>query len=100
MVNLTNTEPMMRKTYSLAEAKAHFAECVRQTEDGEPVLITRYGKPVAALVPAAALADLDRLHAGAEKGLAGLAGRWKDGDDIDEVLQRIARTRGRSRRVP
>ena len=38
-------------TTSLAEAKAHFAECVRRVEQGQTVLLTRHGRPVARLVP-------------------------------------------------
>jgi prevent-host-death family protein len=38
------------KTVSIAEAKAHLSELVDQAEDGDPVCITRRGKPVAQLV--------------------------------------------------
>ena len=36
-------------TVNLAEAKAHLSELVAQAESGEPVCITRRGKPVAQL---------------------------------------------------
>ena len=36
-------------TVNLADAKAHLSELVAQAESGEPVCITRYGKPVARL---------------------------------------------------
>ena len=34
---------------NLADAKAHFSELIAQAEGGEPVWITRRGKPVARL---------------------------------------------------
>lgn len=36
-------------TVNLADAKAHLSELVAQAESGEPVCITRRGKPVARL---------------------------------------------------
>jgi prevent-host-death family protein len=38
------------KTVSIAEAKAHLSELVEQAEAGDPVCITRRGKPVARIV--------------------------------------------------
>jgi len=40
------------KTVSVAEAKAHLSDLIRQAADGEIVSITRRGKPVAQLVAA------------------------------------------------
>ena len=37
---------------AIGEAKAHFAECVREVEAGGTILLTRHGRPVARLVPA------------------------------------------------
>lgn len=37
---------------STAEARDRFTELVRIAEGGEPVVITRHGRPVAQLVPA------------------------------------------------
>jgi len=39
--------------YSVAEAKAQLSEILRQVEAGEKVTITRRGRPVATIVPAA-----------------------------------------------
>jgi prevent-host-death family protein len=36
---------------AIAEAKAQFADLIRRAEAGEEVELTRYGKPVAMLVP-------------------------------------------------
>ena len=57
----------------LGDAKAHFAECVREVERGRTVVLTRHGRPVARLVPLAALEertqrlpDRDPQHAAGE----------------------------------
>lgn len=42
-----STEDQKRK--SLAEAKAHFADCIRRVERGESIILTRHGRPVARL---------------------------------------------------
>src|SRR5689334_14208051 len=46
--------PPVTKTITLREANQAFARCVREVEAGEEYLITRNGRPVARLVPAAA----------------------------------------------
>lgn len=85
--------------HSIADAKAHLAEYIATAETGEPVVLTRHGKPVAALV---SIADLERLERqrgdDPQAGLAGLIGAWDadpDGDDaIAEVI--AGRTAGRT----
>lgn len=80
---------------SVAQAKAHFSEYLRQAELGESIVITRYGKAVAALVSAELLEDLRRLQAaGPERGLVGLAGMWEDSEDFAEELAGIVAGRG------
>jgi len=92
-------EKALSRTVSAAEAKARFSDCVRRAEGGDPVVITRHGKPVAALVPASALNQLRGLHsAGPEAGLAGVAGGWKGSDELVRALARSRRTG--SRQVP
>jgi len=44
------------------EAKNRLSELLQRVENGEEVTITRHGKPVARLVPAAATADQDRIR--------------------------------------
>ncbi len=79
----------MTNPISVAEAKSRFSECLRRAESGQPLLITRHGKPVAALVPAEDLVHLARLRAaGPAGGLAGLVGRWDDGEPFVEELER------------
>jgi prevent-host-death family protein len=82
----------MENIISVAEAKSTFSECIRQVEAGEPIMITRHGKPVAALVPPNDLEHLNRLRkAGPEKGLASLAGGWKDSDELVKILKNSPR---------
>jgi prevent-host-death family protein len=38
------------RTVSIAEAKAHLSKLVEQAEAGDPVCITRRGKPVAQII--------------------------------------------------
>ncbi len=86
----------MRKTLTAAEAKTHFAESLRLAEAGDVVEITRYGKPVAAIVGARTLELLERLLAAKPaEGLQSLVGLWDDGDELADELDRTP-----SRRPP
>ncbi len=79
----------MRKILTAAEAKTHFAESLRLAESGDVVEITRYGKPVAAIVGTQALEQLERLLAAApQAGLQSLVGRWEDGDELADQVDR------------
>ena len=73
---------------SLAEAKAHLSSCIRTVETDEPVIITRHGKPVAALLKVEDLQHLQRLHQAAapKSGLASLAGGWTGSDELADIL--------------
>jgi prevent-host-death family protein len=85
---------LVARNISLAEAKAKLSECIREAERGEPVMITRYGKPVAALVGAEELERLDRLRAaGPGAGLAGLAGGWEGSEELADAVERRVRDR-------
>lgn len=87
----------MPKTLSAARAKAEFAECIRTAEAGDAVVITRHGKPVAALVSADRLQQLERLRAaGPGAGLASLAGGWPGSDELVEAVSRSKRSSSRS----
>jgi prevent-host-death family protein len=86
----------MSKNLSIVEAKTHLSDCIREVERGESVLITRHGKPVAALVPADILEHVDRLKkAGPKGGLASLAGGWKGSEDLVRLLEGSKRTKPR-----
>jgi len=82
----------MIKQISLAEAKATLSECIRDAESGKAVLITRHGKPVAALVRTKDLENLERLkRAGPEGGLASLAGGWEESEEYVRILDESSR---------
>ena len=82
----------MNKQISLAEAKATLSECIREAESGKAVLITRHGKPVAALVRAKDLDNFERLKkAGPEGGLASLAGGWEESEELVRILDESSR---------
>lgn len=82
----------MKKLISLAEAKATFSECIREAESGKEVLITRHGKPVAALVRAEDLENLERLKkAGPQGGLASLAGGWEESEELVRIINESSR---------
>lgn len=73
----------MLKKRSLAEAKAKLSECVHDVERGDDVVITRNGRPVAALVPIVDLEEIRRLRAARPMGgLASLAGTLPDAEDF------------------
>lgn len=84
---------------SVSRAKANFSAAIRQAEAGATLVITRHGKPVAALVDTDDVEELERLRsAGPEGGLASVAGGW---EDSDELVDRIAESsREGSRSVP
>jgi prevent-host-death family protein len=82
----------MNKQISLAEAKATLSECIREVENGKSLLITRHGKPVAALVRAKELEHFERLKkAGPNGGLASLAGGWEDSEELVRILNESSR---------
>ncbi len=82
----------MDKNLSIAEAKATLSDCIRQVEAGSSVLITRRGKPVAALVRPGDLEHLKRLKkVGPKGGLAGIAGGWENSEEPSTLLDESLR---------
>ena len=82
----------MDKSISIAEAKATFSDCIRQVEAGASVIITRHGKPVAALVRPGELEHLERLKkAGPESGLVSIAGGWGNSEELATILDESPR---------
>ena len=78
---------------SVSDVKAHFSEFVRAAEHGEPIVITRHGQPVAALVGSDELRQLQRLRAsGPEGGLASLAGGWEDSEELADAVDAYGRS--------
>jgi prevent-host-death family protein len=91
---LVNSGGMLTKSVPASDVKENFAEHVRSVEEGETVVVTRYGRPVAVLLSASRYERLERLTApAAEAGLAGLIGRWDDGDELADEVERVVRAR-------
>ena len=87
----------MFRIMSIAEAKAHLSVCIREAEQGESIVITRHGKPVAALVAVSHLEQLERLRrAGPQGGLASLAGGWDGSEELVHQIEESARSEVRS----
>jgi len=80
----------------LTEAKARLSELVeRLILKKEHAVITRHGKPVAALMP---YEEWERSQAGAAGGLADAKGPGKDSDaEIDRLVEEIYESRARSK---
>jgi prevent-host-death family protein len=91
---------MANRTLSVAEAKANLSDAIRDVEMGSSVVITRHGKPVAALVRVDELAALERLRAaGPSRGLASLAGGWPGSEEFVKHVN-AARRHGRRKTPP
>ena len=81
----------MREAVPIHEAKKELSHFIRQAEHGEPVVISRRGQPVVALVSTELLAQLERLRAASpEDGLAGLR-PWDDSEELVGLLEKNLR---------
>ena len=70
---------------SIADAKNRLSQLIRAFEAGEPVVITRNGKPVARLAPPPAELRLVRL--GGMKGRIDLLAGWDAPIDPDRFIE-------------
>jgi prevent-host-death family protein len=70
---------------STAEAKNRLSELIRAVEDGEKVVITRHGKPVAQITPPPAESRQVRL--GGMKDRIRLLPGWDSPVDLDRFLE-------------
>lgn len=84
----------MARSLTIANAKAHLSDAVKRAENGEAVVLTRYGRPVAALI---SVEDLDRLQGRASKGLAQVAGGWEGSGELAEKVEEVRARRGPTR---
>ena len=67
---------------SITKAKNRFPELVRAVENGEDVVITRHGKPVARIIPV----ERREVQWGAMRGRIKLLPGWDDPIDVDRFL--------------
>jgi len=80
------------RSLSLAEVKATLCKQIRLAEHEDPVVITRHGKVVAAVVSAEDLEALRRFRTmGPEGGLASIAGGWEGSEELVSILERSER---------
>ena len=87
---------MTQRAMSVAQAKATLSDAIREVEAGGSVVITRHGKPVAALVRAEDLDAIERLRAVApEGGLASVAGGWEGSEEMVTAIERTPRRNAR-----
>jgi prevent-host-death family protein len=80
----------MNKTVSAADANRRFSELLRTVKDGQSVVVTSHGKPVAKISP---VVDDNRVAEGARSALFARlrrervvnAGRWTRDELYDDV---------------
>jgi len=84
------------KSIPLTQAKARLSELVeRLILKREHIVITKHGKPVAALMP---YEEWERQQAGTSGGLAEANGPGKDLDgEIDQMIDEIYEARAKSK---
>jgi prevent-host-death family protein len=70
---------------SIAEAKNRLPELIRAVEDGENVVITRHGKPVAQIAPPPP--ERRRVRLGGMKDRIRLLPGWDAPIDLDRFLE-------------
>ena len=70
---------------SIAEAKNRLTELIRTVEDGESIVITRHGKPVAQLSPPPP--DRRKVQLGGMKGRIQLLPGWDAPIELDRLLE-------------
>lgn len=88
------------RSISIAEAKAHFSECVDRAGAGEPVIITRHGKPVAGVVSSDDMKALARARAQGARGTLLELAELEGMTELAEELDREIAARGMPRPVP
>ena len=80
----------MTKILSTAEVKARLSESIDLALQEGYVVITRYGKPVAALVSYEDIRQLQRLRSARQRGgLGNLSENWEDSEELAEELDNI-----------
>jgi len=73
----------------VAEAEARLDELLEAVGEGETVVLTDNGRPVAILAPPEATAPGESK----KKGLASLAGGWEGSDELADLVDEIRAAR-------
>jgi prevent-host-death family protein len=71
----------MTKRKTIAETRDNLARLIHEVEEGEPVEITRRGRPVAVLL---SIATVERLRSG-KGGFWDAVERFRDENDLEEL---------------
>ena len=69
------------QTVNIHDAKTHFSRLIERAANGETVIISRAGKPVAKLVP------LEQPEAKVRRRLGFMEGQIKVPDDFDRMME-------------
>jgi prevent-host-death family protein len=88
---------IMTETMGIAETKQRFAELIDRVLDGERFVVTRRGRPVAALVPATDDAVSEPTP---YLGLAAFAGALSDVPEFEETMAQVVASRKHERQRP
>jgi len=84
---------MVKKEAPVADVKARLSEYLSLSSSQRiRIVITRRGKPVAALVSIEDLQILSQVEQ--RKGLAEIAGKWEHFEDVSKSIQNAYRERG------
>lgn len=89
----------MPKSVPITEIEARPRSWFRAAEAGESILVTRRGRTVAVVLPAAKLGKPDQKtvpQLESQAGLAGLAGGWEGSEELVKLIGRNRRSRRRS----
>jgi prevent-host-death family protein len=90
----------MKRAVSIVEAKARFAEFVREAEAGEPVAITRHGRVVAGVVSAEDLVAVRARRQSRTKGTLLELRKHAGMEEFVKDLDGAVGARGAPRNVP
>jgi prevent-host-death family protein len=88
---------IMTEMMGVAETKRRFAELIDRVLDGERFVVTRRGRPVAALVPAT---DAAASEPSPYLGLAAFAGAMADVPEFEAIMAEVVASRKDERQRP
>jgi prevent-host-death family protein len=82
---------------SVAEAKSRFSEYISKVAYAdEKIIITKRGKPIAALISAEAIKKLKSSEE--SKGLCEIIGKWANFEDIEDGIEKAYHERSKDKK--